>query len=153
MRMGNDIDHFIQKIQEEIIKQARKTYGEVFFHRWQSPLYIGRLEGADVSAQLKGQCGDTIVIFLKFENGIVEKASFETDGCAPSIVCGSIAAELTLGKDPEMLLEITAEKIITKIGRLPEEVRHCAFLAAAVVHSAVDRYMIQQIQKDKDAAA
>ena len=150
--MSVDIDQVIQKLQEEIINEARKTYGEDFFQRWQNPLYIGRLEDADVSAQLKGQCGDTIAIFLKFENSTVKKASFETDGCAPSIVCGSIAAELTLGKSPEALLEITAEKIIKKIGRLPEEVLHCAFLAAAVVHSTVDKYMIELIQKDQDAA-
>ena len=151
--MSDDLDLFIQNFQEEMTKAARKSYGEAFFQRWQNPLYRGGLKDADVFAQLKGQCGDTIAIFLKFEDGVVKKAAFETDGCAPSIVCGSIAAELTLAKDPERLLEITAEKIIEKIGRLPEEVHHCAFLAAAVVHGAVDRYMIQLIQNDKDAAA
>jgi nitrogen fixation NifU-like protein len=151
--MSTDIDLFIRRFQEEIIRAARKTYGETFFQRWQNPLYQGRVENADVAAELKGQCGDTIAIYLKFENNSVRQASFETDGCAPSIVCGSMAAELTLGKTPEGLLDITAETIIQRIGGLPEEVQHCAFLAAAVVHSAVDRYMIKQISKDKGAAA
>jgi len=148
--MSVNIDQAIQKIQEEILDQARKTYGEVFFQRWQNPLYVGRLENADVSAQLKGQCGDTMLIFLKFENGVVKKASFQTDGCGPSIVCGSFAAELSVGKSPEELLDISADKIISKIGTLPEEVQHCAYLAAETVHNAVDRYMIQQIKKNKN---
>jgi len=151
--MSADIDSFIQKFQEEMLKQARETYGEIFFQRWQQPLFMGRLEDADVSSSLKGSCGDTIEIFLKFKNGLVENAQFQTDGCAPSIVCGSYAAELSLGKSPEELLEISAETIINKIGRLPQEVQHCAFLAAATVHSAVDKYMIKVIRKADNAAA
>ncbi len=146
---NNEVDLLIQKFQEEMIKEARKAYGEVFFQRWQHPLYMERMEDADVFSQLTGKCGDTMLIFLKFENGYVKKACFQTDGCAPSIVCGSFAAELAIGKSPEELLEISAENIIREIGLLPEEVQHCAFLAAETVHRAVDKYMIQQIEKNK----
>ncbi len=151
--MSDDIDIFIQKFQEEMIKQARETYGEVFFQRWQHPTYMGVMEDADSSSLLKGSCGDSMEIFLKFKNGSVEKASFQTDGCAPSIVCGSFAAELSVGKTPEELLDLRAETIIEKIGTLPEAVQHCAFLAAATVHSAVDNYMIGQVENKKDKAS
>lgn len=146
--MSNDIDAFVQKFQEEMLKQAIETYGEVFFRRWQNPAYMGFMANADAASLLKGSCGDTMEIFLKFKNGCVEKASFQTDGCAPSIVCGSYAAELSIGKSPEELLEISAETIINAIGKLPQEVQHCAFLSAATVHSAVDKYMLKQIQRD-----
>lgn len=151
--MSDDIDAFVQKFQEEILKQARENYGDAFFQRWQQPLYMGLMEDADAASLLKGSCGDTIEIFLKFKNRFVEKALFQTDGCAPSIVCGSFAAELSIGKTPEELLEISAATIIDKIGKLPQEVQHCAFLAAATVHSAVDKYMLKQVHKDKEAAA
>jgi len=153
MGVGGDIDAFIQKFQEEMLKQARETYGEVFFQRWQDPTHMGLMADADTASLLKGSCGDTMEIFLKFKNGCVENASFQTDGCAPSIVCGSYAAELSIGKSPEELLEISPETIINAIGRLPQESQHCAFLAAATVHSAVDKYMLKQILKDKNAAA
>jgi nitrogen fixation NifU-like protein len=151
--MGGDIDSFIQKFQGEMLKQVREIYGEVFIRRWQNPVCMGSMADADAASLLKGACGDTMEIFLKFKNGLVEKASFQTDGCAPSIVCGSFAAELSIGEGPEGLLEMTAETIINQIGGLPEDVQHCASLAAATVHSAVDKYMIQQIRKDKDTAA
>jgi nitrogen fixation NifU-like protein len=150
--MSDDIDSFIQKFQEEMLKQARENYGDVFLQRCQQPLYRGIMEDADAASLLKGSCGDTIEIFLKFKNGFVKKALFQTDGCAPSIVSGSFAAELSIGKTPEELLDINAETIINAIGRLPQEVQHCAYLAAATVHSAVDKYMIKQISKDKETS-
>ena len=147
--MNDDLDIYVKKFQEAILEEAKKNYGEIFLERWQHPIYIGAMADADVSAQLTGQCGDTISIYLKFGNGLVNKASFETDGCAPSIVCGSYAAELSINKNPEALLDINAETIIKQLGRLPEEVQHCAFLAAATVHAAVDKYMIRQIEKKR----
>lgn len=151
--MSDDLDVFIQKFQEEMLKQARETYGEVFFERWQNPLFMGFMADADTSSLLKGSCGDNMQIFLKFKDGHVERVAFQTDGCAPSIVCGSFAAELAIGKTPEELLDIRAETIIDRIGKLPKESQHCAFLAAATVHSAVDKYMMKQVRKDKNAAA
>ena len=147
--MNDDIDSFVQRFQEEMLQQARETYGEDFFRRWQNPIYRGGMTGADATAHLKGSCGDSMEIYLKFKNGCVQNASFQTDGCAPSIVCGSVAAELSLGKSPEELLDINAQAIIHKIGKLPQEVEHCAFLAAATVHSAVDNYMRRQIRENR----
>ena len=147
--MTDDIDVFVQRLQEAMLEEAKENYGEVFFKRWQHPLYMGAMADADVSAQLTGQCGDTISIYLKFENGFVKNASFETDGCAPSIVCGSYAAELSIDKSPEELLDISVETITTQLGGLPEEVQHCAFLAAATIHGAVDKYMIRQIEEKR----
>ena len=147
--MTDDLNTLIQKFQQEMLQEARNTYGDVFFRRWQNPLYRGRMADADTTAWLKGSCGDSMQIYLQFKNGRVKAASFETDGCAPSIVCGSYAAELSIDKDPEELLDISAQTIIDQLGHLPEAVQHCAFLAAATIHHAVDNYMIQGIEKNR----
>ncbi len=139
--MVDDIDLLVQRFQEEMLQEARKTYGETFFARWQNPLYMGCMNDADATACLKGSCGDTMTIYLKFENNRVKDAAFQTDGCAPSIVCGSYAAELSFDKDPAALLDISAQNIIERLGYLPEAVQHCAFLAASTVHEAVNHYM------------
>ena len=144
--MNDSIDAFIEQFQNEMIRQASETFGEVFCRRWQAPTHMGVIPDADVTAQLKGTCGDSMCIYLKFENDRVKSASFQTDGCGPSIVCGSLAAELSVGKSPEELLDISAENIIAHLGTLPDEHRHCAFLAVATVHRAVDRYMIRQLE-------
>jgi len=60
---------------------------------------------------------------------------------------GSIAAEISYGKSPEELLDISDEDILTNLGGLPKEDEHCAFLAAATLHEAVNSYMIKQNKK------
>jgi len=145
--MSDSIDAFVEQFQAEMFKQSLETFGETFCRRWQEPTHMGILPDADASAQLKGNCGDSMCIYLKFENDRVTSASFQTDGCGPSIVCASLAAEMSVGKSPEELLDLSAEEVIAPLGTLPEEHKHCAFLAAATVHSAVDRYMIQQLEQ------
>jgi nitrogen fixation NifU-like protein len=84
-------------------------------------------------------------IFLKFQGDRVTEATFQTDGCGSSTVCGSFAAELALGRSPEELTEITGESILDILGGLPEEDRHCAFLAAGTLQEALDSYMKKQV--------
>lgn len=75
-------------------------------------------------------------------------ASFLTDGCGSSGVCGSFTAEMAMGKNLEELLEITGDIIIERLGELPEGDTHCAFLAAETLHEALNHYMIKQARKD-----
>jgi nitrogen fixation NifU-like protein len=86
-------------------------------------------------------------IFLKFEDDRVKEASFRTDGCGSSTVCGSFAAELAHGKSPEEITEITGDKILEILGGLPEEDRHCAFLAVEALQDALDDYMRKQVNR------
>jgi len=81
------------------------------------------------------------------EEDKVKDATFQTDGCGSSLVCGSFAAELALGKNPDALAEISGETILEVLGGLPEEDRHCAFLAADTLQEALDDYMRKQRRK------
>jgi nitrogen fixation NifU-like protein len=105
------------------------------------------VENPDGHSRITGSCGDTMQIFLKFEDNKVKKATFLTDGCGSSTVCGSFAAELALGKTPGELVEITGETILKILGRFPEENRHCAFLAADTLQDALNNYMIKRTGK------
>jgi len=142
--MSDKFDSFVQDLQEQIFAETREEYGEVAYQRWRNPLYTGPIKDPDVHTSVKGTCGDTIGIFLKFKDGQVKDASFETDGCGSSMVCGSFAAEMSLGKNPEQLFEITGETILDKLGKFPEEDKHCAFLAAETLHKAANEYMIKK---------
>lgn len=139
--MTDALDKFVNDLQTEINEDTRRTYGEIVFQRWQNPLYMGRMALADGYARLTGSCGDTMEIFLRFEDGRVKEASFLTDGCASSMVCGSFAAELALEKPPEELRKITGETILNILGGLPDEDRHCAFLAADTLQLALGHYL------------
>ncbi|MFO7556520.1 MAG: iron-sulfur cluster assembly scaffold protein [Desulfobacterales bacterium] len=142
--MADDFDSIIEKLQNQIFEEAKEALGELGFQRWHNPIYRGRMDNPDAHARIKGTCGDTMEIFLKFEQGRVKEASFHTDGCASSTVCGSLAAEIAIGKDPDQLSEVTGETILKILGRFPKEDEHCAFLAAGTLQEALNNYMIQQ---------
>ena len=139
--MGNELDDFIDGLQNWILDETRAEFGDVAFERWQNPIYVGALDIPDGHGRVTGSCGDTMQIFLKFEDNKVKEATFLTDGCGSSTVCGSFAAELALGKTPDELVQITGETILEILGRFPEESRHCAFLAAETLQDALDDYM------------
>ncbi|CCK79873.1 iron-sulfur cluster assembly scaffold protein [Desulfobacula toluolica] len=137
----SSLDDFLDNLQNEIFEEAKQSLGEKGFQRWRNPKFHGRMENPDGQARVIGECGDTMEIYLKFENNRVCNASYFTDGCASSGVSGSFAAELTLGKDPDEITDITADMVLETIGRLPEKDLHCAGLAARTVQEALSNYM------------
>ncbi|MBC2711824.1 MAG: iron-sulfur cluster assembly scaffold protein [Desulfosarcina sp.] len=140
--MGDSFDAFVENLQEQIFDETREAFGEAGFQRWRNPLYRGPMDAPDSHARVTGECGDTMEIFLKFENDRVCDAAYLTDGCGSSTVCGSFAAEMAIGRTPDELLEITGDAILEKIGRFPEEDHHCAFLAAETLQEALNQYMV-----------
>jgi len=137
----NDFDNFVNQLQEQIFDEAREAYGEKGFDRWRNPRHNGRMDAADSSAHVTGDCGDSIEIFLKIENDRIQDAAYVTDGCGTSSICGSFAAELAIGKDLDAVADINGDAVENAIGRLPDEDRHCADLAAAALQEALSRYM------------
>ena len=145
--MVDNFDAFVANLQERIFDETREAFGEAGFQRWRHPLYRGPMEAPDAHARVTGNCGDTMEIFLKFGDLRVSDAAYCTDGCGSSTVCGSFAAEMAIGKDPDELLTITGEAILEKLGRFPEEDRHCAFLAADTLQEALNQYMLSRKKK------
>ncbi len=144
--MNDDFGVFVNRLQRQIFDDTRQAFGEAGFNRWQNPSYQGRLENPHAQAKVTGRCGDSMEIFLVFEDRRVKKASYVTDGCGSSRVCGSFAAEMALGKTADELTDITGEAILKKIGRFPKEEEHCAYLAAETLQEALSNYMMDQIE-------
>ena len=144
--MKESFDEFADRLQEQVLQDARSVYGEIGYERWLNPKYQGMIENPDGFAYRTGTCGESIGIYLKFKGQLVEKASYMTDGCASSNICGSFAAEMAIGKTPDELLEITPERITAKAGGLPERDRHCSELASGVLQAALEDYMIRGAQ-------
>ena len=141
--MGDDLDNFIEELQTRIFEEMKAAYGNVGFERWRNPLFKGRMDNPDGYGRIAGLCGDTMEIYLQFKNGKVKKATFQTDGCGSSTICGSFAAELALGKGPDELIHISGENILNILGAMPEGDRHCAILAAETLQEALNDYMVK----------
>ncbi|WP_028584718.1 iron-sulfur cluster assembly scaffold protein [Desulfogranum mediterraneum] len=141
----------VDKIQEQVFDDAKDAYGATGFERWRNPRFGGRMEDADSKGRITGSCGDTMEMFLKFADSRVTEASYVTDGCGSSNVCGSFAAEMAIGKSIEEIFDLTGQDVLARIGQFPEKEEHCAYLAIKTVQDAVNNYMIQQVQSTTEA--
>ena len=147
--MNDSLDAFVRSLQSSIDEETKRDWGEIAYGRWKNPLFVGEIPNADGTGSLRGDCGDRITVYLKFDGSVVAEAAFQTDGCGPSLICGSFAAEKALGKTAEEILDITGEAILADVGGLPEDHEHCAFLAAASLRAAVDDHMARQVRSGR----
>jgi nitrogen fixation NifU-like protein len=92
-------------------------------------------------------------IFLKFDKDRVKDASYLTDGCGSSNLCGSFAVELSFGKTPDELLDITGEAIIERLGKSLAIEEHCAYLAAETLQEALNDFMVKHSGQKKKSGA
>ena len=139
--MDDAFDNFVDQLQSQIDEETRRDFGEKVYQRWKNPCYLQIINDPHGYAKQTGTCGDSIEIYLKFENGVVYEAGFQTDGCGPSLVCGSYAAQMAMGKNAAELMDISGESILEELGGLPDENEHCAYLAAAALQSALEDYV------------
>lgn len=138
--MSDAFDDFVNELQSQILEETQESYGKAAYDLWRELKHFGPLETANGVGAVTGTCGDTIRIFLRIEDDNVREAGFTTDGCGSSQVCGSMAADLALGRSCDTLAEISGELILEKLGGLPEEDQHCARLAANALHEALGAY-------------
>jgi nitrogen fixation NifU-like protein len=52
-----------------------------------------------------------------------------------------------LGKDPDEITDITPDRVLNAIGRLPDSELHCASLASRTVQEALSNYMSNNQKK------
>lgn len=79
------------------------------------------------------------------------ESAFWTDGCGPSLVCGSFAAEMARGRNLEELLDIRGEAILEAVGGLPGDHEHCAFLAARALAAAANDVLVRRAAEQRAA--
>ncbi|MBN2560249.1 MAG: P-loop NTPase [Phycisphaerae bacterium] len=116
-------------------------YSTVAIDHAQNPRNVGALASYDGHARVTGPCGDTMEFWLQVHAGRIRRASFTTDGCGSSLACGSMAAELAMGKTLEQVLGIRQKDVLDALGGLPEEVQHCALLATNTLHAACEEFI------------
>jgi nitrogen fixation NifU-like protein len=105
-----------------------------------NPKYYGDMDGPDSHARITGPCGDTVDIYLRIGDGVIDTAKFVTDGCLFSIAACNAASHLAIGKTIEQCRNIDQHIIIEHLNGLPDDHAHCALLAAKTLHKAVANY-------------
>ncbi len=138
--MSDYPDHW-KEFERNLFRLTGKSYGATPEPSTPQHIVMGRIPDASSSARVTGPCGETIEIYLKVRNQRVEKASFCTDGCGASVLCGYVAALLAKGKTIDEAAEIGGDTILNVLGNLPKDHHHCATLAAETLRVAIHNYL------------
>jgi nitrogen fixation NifU-like protein len=120
-----------------VLEDARKTYSEKVIDHFMNPRNLGILENHDCFNAMSGICGDTIGIYVGLYNDIVERISFVTNGCGPTIACSSALTCMAKGLKIEEAMRISGPDLIKYLEGLPLENTHCADLAVNTLRSAL----------------
>jgi len=117
-------------------------YSEKILELFRNPKNLGKMEDATVTAVAGSPaCGDMIVFYLKInENEVIEKATFESYGCAANIATASITTELVKGKTLEEAWKIDWKDVANEVGGLPTVKFHCGTLAVGALKRAIREY-------------
>jgi nitrogen fixation NifU-like protein len=140
-----DVAKFTRELEEQIMAELRRTYCPAVLDHWQNPRNFRTLEDPDGQARVQGICGDTMDMFLRVKDDTIAECSFQTDGCGTTVVCGSVATELAVGKPLiEALGAVGAAEILKVLEGLPESDVHCAQLAAETLRRAMADYLYRK---------
>ena len=110
---------------------------------FRNPKNLGKMEDATVVAVAGNPaCGDMVTFYLKITpQEIIEKASFESYGCAANIATSSIVTEMVKGISLESAWkDITWKKVTEEVGGLPSIKFHCGVLAVGALKRAIRLY-------------
>jgi len=117
-------------------------YNPKVLELFKNPKNLGKMEDATVTAVAGNPlCGDMITFYLKISNqDIIEKASFESYGCAANIATSSIVTEMIKGMKLEDAWKISWKSVAEAVGGLPSIKFHCGILAVGALKRAIRKY-------------
>jgi len=135
-----DFDQLVEELERQIREEERALYSAEVIEHSHNPRNLKKLDRFHAHAVVHGWCGDTMEIYLRLERmGRIREATFFTDGCGPSVACGSMLTCMVRGKPSKKALQISAQDLIAALGGLPEESVHCAELAVKTLRAAISR--------------
>ncbi len=111
---------------------------ELFEHYLRDESRLGAPgEGAFTGAAGGAACGDLSRVSLVLDRGVVERVTFDADGCGATRATTAAVAEMVEGKGVLEAARIGTDDVDEAIGGLTPAKRHAAQLAADALHRAL----------------
>ena len=133
----SSFDRIVAALQEAIREREEAVFSAAALKEARQPRNMGIMLDPDGYALVCGPCGDTMEMFLRVQDSRIEVAVFMTDGCGPTVACGSMLTRLAQGKSLEEAAAIEAADVIIALDGLPPEHVHCATLAVNTLQATI----------------
>jgi nitrogen fixation NifU-like protein len=113
-------------------------YSDTLMEHFSSPRNMQAMESPDLvgHAGTPGR-GPFLILYLRMDGPRIERASFQTYGCGPTIAAGSVLTEVIAGRSVAECLKMTHLDIIAALDGVPPDKLHCPALAIAALHDAL----------------
>jgi nitrogen fixation NifU-like protein len=109
-------------------------YSQILLDHFEYPRNAGELTRADAVVEVTNPvCGDLLKLAVTMKAKKIHEAKFLCRGCTTAIACGSLLTEQLRGREISALKELTAQRLSTELGGIPEASYHAAQLAEEAV--------------------
>lgn len=116
------------------------AYSEVFKDHLAHPRNAGELPEANATAdETNPICGDRLRLSLIIREAKIEAARFLAYGCAPTLACGSVLAEMVEGLTVDEAMKLSRNEIVNTLGGLSPQKQHAAALAIETLQRAISK--------------
>jgi nitrogen fixation NifU-like protein len=121
------------------VSRTPLPYSRKILELFRNPKNLGKMKDATVTAVAGNpSCGDIIVFYLKIDDKeVIEKASFESYGCAANIAISSMVTEMIKGMKLEDAWKTSWRNVVEAVGGLPSIKFHCGILAIGALKRAI----------------
>ena len=116
-------------------------YSDKVMDHYRNPRNVGKIDNADLIGEAGSlACGDSLKLYIKLKDGVIEDAKFQTFGCGSAVASSSILTEMIIGKSLDEVKKITNKEIADELGGLPPEKMHCSVLGHEALEDALKKY-------------
>ena len=105
---------------------------------------MGSLVDADQVTELTGVCGDTMKIYLKFEDGRIKDAKIQVLGCPGAVSSAMAAMDLIKGMSVEEAGAVQDRDIFRLLEEIPDQKQHCIRLTVKTLQKALEEYKLKK---------
>jgi len=115
---------------------------EVIDH-FTKPRNVGTLPPEETDGYAKvgdAGCGDEMELWLSIREGRIVRIAFKSYGCPGAISTSSMLTVLADGKSIEEAKLITDDDVVTSLGGIPENKKHCSLLGVQALKAAITAF-------------
>ncbi|MBL8968067.1 MAG: iron-sulfur cluster assembly scaffold protein [Spirochaetaceae bacterium] len=118
-------------------------YSDAVIDHFTNPRNVGELGGEETDGYAcigDPGCGDEMKLWFSLKVGRIAKIAFKSFGCPGAISTSSMLTVLADGKTIEEAKLITDDDVVTALGGIPANKRHCSLLGVRALQAAIEAY-------------